>query len=169
MKIIEAMKKIKELSVKTSDLRAKIKQHCADLDFETPVYPDQKKQVSEWLQAHSDVLKEILRLKVAIQRTNLATDVTIELGGKQVTKCIAEWVHRRRELAALELNAWQGLTDRNLQNGVVKTTSGADREFKLRRYYDPYERDCRIDLYRSEPGIIDGTLEVVNAVTDLME
>jgi len=30
-------------------------------------------------------------------------------------------------------------------------------------------RDERLELYRSEPTIIDGQLEVVNAVTDLVE
>ena len=39
--------------------------------------------------------QEIARLRVAITRTNLATSVTIELGGKPVTKTLAEWIQRR--------------------------------------------------------------------------
>src|SRR5689334_161771 len=101
MKLIQAMKQLKDLGIKATDLRAKIAQFSADLSFETPMYPDQKAQISEWLQAHSDVLKEILRLRVAIQKTNINTPVTIELGGKQVVKSIAEWIHRRRDLAKL--------------------------------------------------------------------
>lgn len=165
------MKLIKELQVKAEDLRGKVKQYCADLDFETPMYPDQRKQVSEWIQSHSDVLKEILGLRVNIQRTNLATQVEMEIGGKLVTKTIAEWIHRRRDLATAELSMWQGLTDKNLKESQIlpSTAPGlTQREIKLRRYYDPSERDNKIELYRSEPGIIDRTLEVVNATTELL-
>lgn len=172
MKLIEAMKMIKELQVKAEDLRGKVKQYCADLDFETPMYPDQKRQVSEWIQAHSDILKNILALRTQIQRTNLGTKVTIELGGKSVTKAISEWIHRRRDLATAELSMWTGLTDKNLKEGqfLPATSPGVNpTPVKLRRYYDPQERDKNIDLYRSEPGIIDRTLEVVNATTDVLE
>jgi hypothetical protein len=37
------------------------------------------------------------------------------------------------------------------------------------RYFNPGERDKNIDVYRHEPGLIDRTLEVTNAVTDLIE
>jgi hypothetical protein len=167
MKIIEAMKKIKDLQKKAEDLRQKVKAHCADLDFETPLYADQKGQIQSWLQAHSDILKEILSLRVAIQKVNLSTDVTIELGGIQVTKTIAEWIHRRRDLATTEMEMWKGLTDRNLKEGAIQQTSGISREVKIRRYYDAAEKDRKVDLYRSEPSIIDATLEVVNAVTEI--
>jgi hypothetical protein len=170
MKLIEAMKQIKELQVKAEDLRGKVKQYCADLDFETPMYPDQKKQIREWIQAHSDIMKEILKLRVIIQKTNLKTKVDIQLNGKSVTKTIAEWIHRRRDLANAELTMWSSLTDKGLKEGNVlpSTTVGIPgTPVKLRRYYDPAERDKNIELYRSEPGIIDRTLEVVNATTDV--
>ena len=76
MKLIEAMKQIKDLQRKAEDLRKKIAVHCVDMSYETAVYPDQRAQVGSWLQAHGDIVKEILRLRVAIQRTNLATPVT---------------------------------------------------------------------------------------------
>lgn len=170
MKIIQAMKKLKDLAVKATDLRGKVQQHSADLTMETPAYPDQRRQVAEWLQSHGDVLREILRLRVAIQRTNLHTEVTIELGGKQVTKCIAEWIHRRRDLAKLDMDAWSKLTDRSLKEQNIQTTPGGPiTEVRIRRHFDPAERDRNLELYRSEPSVIDGTLEVVNATTDLIE
>lgn len=169
MKLIEAMKKIKALQEKAEDLREKIGRHCADLDFETAVYPDQRKQVTEWLQAHMDIMKEILRLRVAVQRTNLATPVTITLGDKAVTKTIAEWIHRRRDLAGYDFQAWKFLTDRGLKEGTIQQSTGQPREVKIRRYFDPAERDKKLELYRTEPQTIDATLEVTNAVTELME
>lgn len=170
MKIIEAMKQIKNLTAKAEDLRGKISQFCADLTIETPTYPDQRKQVSEWLQSHGDVLKEILRLRVAIQRTNLATFCAVELDGKQVTKSVAEWIHRRRDLAKLELDSWLKLGDRGLKEQNIQTAQGgAVTEVRIRRYFDPLERDRKQATYRSEPSTVDAALEIVNATTDLIE
>lgn len=169
IKIIEALKRLKDLTIKAEDLRTKIGQHSADLNYETPVYENQKDQVDSWLQSHSDILKEILRLRTAVQRTNLETKVTIDLNGKGVTHSIAEWIHRRRDLAAAEATAYAKLTDRNLKEGMAQQSSGQAIEVKIRRYYDAKTRDENISKYKSEPHIIDSTLEVTNAVTDLIE
>lgn len=170
MKLIQAMKQLKDLAIKAEDLRGKAGQFSADLNIETPTYPDQRRQIAEWIQSHSDLLKEILRLRVSIQRTNLATPVTIELDGKQVTKSIAEWIHRRRDLAKLEMDMWAKLTDRGLKEQNVQTApGGAVTEIRIRRYYDPAEKDRKLALYRSEPSVIDSTLEVINATTELVE
>lgn len=169
MKLIEAMKKIKDLRIKADDLRKKVGTYCADQSHETPVYDNQKAKVKEWTQGYSDILKEILSLRVAIQKTNLQTDVTMELGGKQVTKTIAEWIHRRRDLADLERSIWANIGDRGLREGTIQTSTGEKTEVKIRRYYDPEERDKNVELFRSEPSVIDSTLEVINAVTDLVE
>lgn len=169
MKIIEALKQIKDLKRKVEDLREKVLKNCALANFETPLYPDQKKQVAEWIQAHSDVLKEVLRLRIAVQKTNLATNVTIEIGGKQVTKSIAEWVHRRRDLATEELKMYQCLTDRGIKEGIGKGPAGDALEIKIVRFYDPTDRDNKLELFSNEPSLIDGKLEIINAVTDIVE
>lgn len=170
MKLIQAMKKLKDLAIKAEDLRKKVGLYCADLTIETAQYPDQKRQVAEWIQGHGDLLKEMLSLRYAIQKTNLTTSVTMELGGKSVTKSLAEWIHRRRDLAKFEMEMWTRLTDRNLKEQNVQTTpGGVVTEVRIRRYFDPAERDQKIELYRAEPSVIDATLETVNAVTDLME
>lgn len=169
MKIIEGLKLIKDLKRKADDMRALVRDNCALSTLDTPKYPDQKRQVSEWMQAHSDILKVIMKLKTDIQKTNLHTDVTIELGGKQVTKSIAEWVIRRRELAKEDLLMWSQLGDRNIKEGMGTAPGGQPLEIKIVRFYDAAERDKKKELYASEPSIIDGRLEVVNAVTDIVE
>lgn len=170
MKLIQAMKKLKDLNLKAEDLRKKVALHSADLTIESAVYPDQRRQVSEWIQSHGDILKEILHLRVAIQRTNLATSVPIELEGKHVTKSIAEWIHRRRDLAKLDMAMWSMLSDRGLKEQNLQTAAGGPvTEVRLRRYYDPAEKDRKVEIYRTEPSVIDATLEVVNATTDLIE
>ena len=170
MKLIEAMKKCKDFARKAEDIRGKIAVNCAHLSVETPTYGDkQRDQVREWLQAHEDILKDTLRLRVAIQRTNLQTPVSIELNGKAVSKTIAEWIHRRRDLAKSDAEAWSKLGDKGLKEGYGTNSLGERIEVKLVRNFDPKERDSKLELYRSEPMTIDATLEVVNAVTDLIE
>jgi len=169
MKIIEGLKQIKDLQRKADDLRTLVSNHCAISSFDTPMYPDQKKKVREWIQAYSDILREISRIRTAVQRTNLNTQVSIELGGKTITKSITEWIYRRRDLATLELHIWKALTDRGIREGQVKGPTGDPIDMKIIRYFDPEERDNKIDLYSSEPITIDSKLEIVNAITDLIE
>ena len=170
MKLIQAMKQLKQLVIKAEDLREKVGKFCADLSFETPTYPDQRATVDGWIQAHSDVLVQIEKLRLAIQRTNMATLVTIDIDGKQITKPIASWIHRRKDLAEWEGLMWAKLTDRSLKEQNVQTApGGAVTEVRIRRYYDPALRDAKRDLYRREPSVIDGALEVVNATTELIE
>jgi len=172
MKLIEAMKRIKALRMKVDDLGGKIAMNCADLSHENPVYGTEEKhraQVQEWIDSARDTLKEILRLRVAVQRTNIATPVAIEVGGVTVTKSIAEWIHRRKDLAALEQQIWARLTDKNLKDGWWPTTAGEKIPVKVRRYFDPAVRDKQVELFRNEPMQIDSILETVNAVTDLIE
>lgn len=183
MKIIEALKKIKDLQVKADDLRQKVARHGADLDVENPVYgseENQREKVKGWIQSHVDIMQEVADLHLRVMRTNLATEVTIELGGKPVVKTIAEWVVRRGNksrpgLSALDHSMWAGLTEvkigqRGLKDGQLQLTrESTPRDVRIRRYFDPGERDDRLELYRSEPAAIDARLEVVNAITDLLD
>ena len=170
MKLIEALKKIKDLYVKSDDLIGLVRKNCAISSIETPEYEDQRGKVSGWIQAHSDLQKEILRLRFAIQKTNILTEVTIELGANQVTKTIAEWIHRRRELAKNEFDMWNALTNRNITEGMTRGPSGESNiEIKIVRFFSPDERDVMKDLYFHEPSKIDASLEIVNATTDLID
>lgn len=74
-----------------------------------------------------------------------------------------------RDLATDEAKMWRGLTDKNLKEGTMKQSNDQPVEVKIIRCYEPEERDQRIYSLESEPSIIDGKLEIVNAVTDLME
>ncbi len=170
MKIIEAMKRIKANKEKVADLQNKIASVCANLSHETPLYGGETRQkVDEWAQSCVDISQENIRLLTAIQRTNLATAATIELGGKPVTKTLAEWVWRRREYAALDFQTWAKLTDRGLKEGFMQSSTGTPVEVKIVRHFDPVKRDEMIAMFRSEPHQIDAALEVVNAVTELVE
>lgn len=170
MKIIEALKKTKDLSKKIDDLKLKIGLYCADRDCETPIYTDQRKQVSEWVQSCNDILKEILNLKYRIQKTNINTQVSIEINNRTVTHSISEWVIRRRDLVSKQREIYETLTNRNLLDTKYQLTDKSPETFvRVRLYFDPIERDNKLEEYRSEPFLIDATLEIINAVTDLLE
>lgn len=170
MKIIEGLKQLKDLTQKAADLRVKIGQHCAILSVETPTYENQKQQVRDWLQAHEDLTHEIARLHVRISRTNVTTMVSIKIGDNLLIKSITEWVLRRRTLAALDLAAWNQLTDRGLkEHGFKPTPDSQLTQVKIVRFYEPLERDNKVTLYKSEPNLIDRTLEVTNATVDLLD
>ena len=169
MMIVEALKKVKYLERKASDLRKLVSENCAKSTMETDKYTNQSSKISEWLQSHSDIIKEILYLRICIQKTNLVTSVSIELGGKIVKKSIAAWIHRRRNLAELEVLMQQCLTDRGIREGLGKGPSGDEVNIKIVRFYDPVDRDNKLELFVSEPSIIDGSLEVAAAITPLIE
>lgn len=170
MKLIEAMKRVKSNKEKVGDLQAKIGGVSANLSLETPLYgAETAAHIKEWLQSCTDISQENVRLLVAIARTNLATPVTITLADKPVTKTIAEWVWRRREYAALDLASWQKLTDRGLREGQGQSSTGVPVEIKIVRHYDPVQRDNMVAMFKGEAHEIDSALEVVNAVTDLIE
>jgi 2-succinyl-5-enolpyruvyl-6-hydroxy-3-cyclohexene-1-carboxylate synthase len=170
MKIIEAMKRVKANKEKIADLQQKIANTCANLSFETPLYgTETKAKIDEWLQSAVDTVQENIRLLTAIARTNLATQVSITLGEKSVSKSIAEWVWRRREYAAIDATTWTRLNDRGLKEGNLPTSTGVSTVVTIQRHYDPDRRDKMLAMFKSEPHEIDAALEVVNAITDLVE
>ena len=170
MKIIEAMKLTKDLMRKAEDLRKKVGLNCAHHDIDKPEYDNPDATIKGWIQAHSDIVREIEKLRLAIQQTNLATSVTIEMGGKQITKSIAAWIHRRRDLAKYDAEMWGKLTDRGLEPGFRRSSVGDAEPIPVQvvRHFNPAERDKMKEYYRAEPSLIDGTLEVVNATTELV-
>jgi hypothetical protein len=152
------------------DLNQKIAGVSAHLSHETPLYgTETARKIEEWTQSCEDTVQESIRLLVAISRTNMATKATIRLNGRDVTKTLAEWVWRRREYAAVDLGTWQKMTDRNLREGAVASSTGVPIEVKIVRNYNVERRDKKIAEYQGEPHEIDAALEVVNAVTDLIE
>ena len=178
MKIIEALKKLNYLQEKAQDLRSKVKLNCAGMSAETPVYGDEQQTVIDgWRQSHSDILKEITTIKIALQKTNLATQVTVELSGKSVTKSIAEWLIRRgpgklaNGLICHERDMLKGLTDRNMKDAPYYPDPKDKDKIemaRLIRYFSPKVRDEELAVLQEEPSLIDSALEIANATTDLL-
>lgn len=168
MKIIEAMKKVKANRDKIADLQKKIADTSAHLSHETSPYDDPKAKVAAWAQSCRDLTQECVSLLTAISRTNLVTEVSVEIGGKPVTKTIAEWIWRRREFAAIDRATYKAMTDRGLKEGQMQTSTGEPFTVSIVRNYDAETRDRLMSEFSEEPAAIDGALEVANAVTDLV-
>jgi hypothetical protein len=169
MKIIEGLKKIKDLQRKASDLRDKIAANCAQMSFESEKYDNQFGKVDGWLQAHHDIIMEIECLRERIAKTNLEIKVTIDLFGNEVTKSIHNWISRKRDLIDLDIESWDLLTDRGLTDQKVRGSNGEILDFKVIRFYNLELRDKKIDQFKTEKLLIDAKLEIVNAITDLIE
>jgi hypothetical protein len=170
MKIVEALHKIKHLKNKIQDLQSKISTYCAGMDVDKPTYENQEGQISEWLQSAHDSVKEVMRLKFAIQRTNISTNVTIEIGGIPVVHSISGWITRRVELAGIEKNTWECLTTKRLVPMKLPANPGEPpRVTNVKLYYNPKLKDKMVAEYSEEPALINAKLEVVNATTDLIE
>jgi hypothetical protein len=175
MKLIEAMKSVKHTLRKMEDLKKKIAMYCADLDCMQPTYggaDEQKKKISEWLQMYHDLALELTTLKRDIQNTNLNTPVVLKVDDNQVTRSIAEWVIRRREIIDLEIAVYSSLSDRGLADKSLLVRGGLDdkkvRDARVRFYFDASERDKKLEVLKSEKEKIDTTLEIVNATTELL-
>ena len=168
MKLIEAMKKVKGNREKIADLQTKIANNSAHLSHETSAYDNPKAKVNEWAQACDDLSKECVDLLTRISKTNLETQVTVEIEGKKVTKSIAEWIWRRREFADIDLKTWRSMGDRGLKEGQMQSSTGQPVDVKIVRNYDIDLRDKKMNEYSSEPREIDSALEIANAITDLL-
>ena len=176
MKLVEGMKETKATLRKMEDLRKKIAQHCADLDCMAPTYgsaEEQTKKVSEWLQAHDDLALKLTDLKRQIQLTNLQTPVAIKVGGNGITRSIAEWVIRRREIVDLQLLAYNSLGDKGLADRGVRAMGNMDESKKIqsarvRFYFNATDRDSKIEVLKNERESIDKALEIANVLTELL-
>ena len=169
MKIIEALKKIKANDQKISDLNNRIAANCARKSIETSAYDDPIKTVSGWINSVQDLILDNERLTYLIHRTNVETEVTIEIGDNTITKTIDQWLYRRRNGAVKALQTYQRLSDRGLKSEAMKQTDGTILQIDVVRHFDAAERDKKVDLLTSEPLVIDARLEIINAITDLVE
>ena len=175
MKLVQGLKRKKEIIEQIGDLQSKICKYSVDEDDKAPIYGTveaQKAQIKGWQQSIRDLNKELENLTMSIQKTNLITSVTIRVGEVDVTKPIAAWIERRRTGASFDYNAWSNLQEkvpgRSADIRVTKGPDGKDRAVATRLYWDATERDKMMKVFKSEISLIDGALEVVNAETELI-
>lgn len=168
MKLIEALKKVKSDREKIGDLVIKIRKHSARMESHRPEYSKPDAQVDEWIQGIFDTQKNISALLTRIQKTNLQTNVTIEIGGNQVVKTISEWIVRRREGVDFEILAYKSLTNMGLKPCQINDEEGNAKIDQVVLHFDAKKRDEKLSILVEEKHLIDSALEIINATTDLV-
>lgn len=179
MKLIEALKNLKTIEKRIDKNCEQIKEYAAYVSGETPAFETEERQrqeVQSLVQANLDLEKEYIRLKRAIEHTNLLTKVVI--GSKEYT--ISELITIK---GATKGKAGAGRFRLNTYNALhpQKALTRLQQVFNQRGGIDPTNPAKVVPLYREEDknkalrdwdeflSAIEGKLEVVNAETDLAQ
>jgi len=133
--------------------------------------------INAQLQSVNDMVKEIENISLRITKTNMETMVTLTLGETKVTKSIAAWILRRRELARIQSTTYQmlGKNESRVQpqnytkSGHEPTDDNPIQVANPLKFFNRKERDDKVALYADEPIEINSKLEVVNATTSLLQ
>lgn len=86
MMIIEGMKRLRVIKKRMASNIDSVNKYAAIISSERPMFgseDEQKKEVKEIIQSNLDLLREYLKLKKRIERTNLQT--VVEIGGVEYT------------------------------------------------------------------------------------
>lgn len=169
MKIIEALKKIKMNENRLVKLRQDIASNSARLSNETSPYGDSAtKQVTAWLDEARSLVLDNETLIHRVHKTNVTKEVSIEIGGKLITKTIDQWLTRRRTGVHQQAGVVQMLTDRKLKETTITQSDGTQVPVTIVRHFDAAQRDKELAALQEEPFLIDSALEIVNATTNIV-
>lgn len=169
MKLIEALKNLTTIQKRMAKNNEDLTKYCSYVSTEVLPYETEEKQrgeVARLLQANHDLQAEYIRLKIAIEHTNLGTRVKFTSGEYS----IAELITIRRTTGALHratykaLNIAPALT--RLQ-ATMRTGVEATNPPKVIPLYSQPEADKVLRDWDEFLDTIDARLEVVNAETEL--
>lgn len=168
MKIIEAMKKLKVIEKRMDHNNVKIQEYASYISTEKLPFGDeetQKEEVNKLLQSNKDLMNEYLKLKQAIERTNLSIEVNLD--GQVYT--ISELLILKRKMCQKMLMTYESLHTKHSEMRLRNASPiGGERPI-VGRLYDESTKNEGLrkwsDLYEN----IDSRLEVINATTDIIE
>lgn len=170
MKIIEALKNLKTIQKRMEKNCAEITRYCAYVSTEIPAFETEDKQkieVAGRIQANLDLEAEYLRLKRAIEQTNLAVKITI--GTRTYT--ITELISIKRVLGKYHASTYAALDPQSAMNRLndVFRKGGVDgiNPAKVIVLYKEEDKNRNLRDWEDFMSQIDGKLEVLNAETEL--
>lgn len=170
MKLIEGMKQLKITEKKMSHNADRISEYAAIISSEKPIFgteAEQRKQVGALIQSNTDLAKEYLRLKARVDLTNLQTQVTI---GKE-TFTIADLLQIKRNVAGLMKLTYTSLNDKKAEYRLQSIRLGATgtKPPHIERMYDETAKYQGLQYWQGIEDEIETRLEVINAMTELVE
>ena len=169
MKIIEALKQLPLLEKRINKNISLLQEYSSDIDraedtdlpFKTP--EAQQKEVNEIMQATEDLVRRRGKIRRALAITNAQVEVEIE----GITATITEWIEYRERGMNTLIKMHTALNDNTAQKKVNQGGVDLSKGLKTLRFYDEKERNQKIQDLTITSGMIDSTLETVNAVTDI--
>ena len=173
MKIIEAMKELKLIEKKIVKNTEAIALYSSGFDVEKPAFETEAKQrdeVQSLVQSNEDLLKRYAMLKAAIDKTNLVT--TVSLMGTDYT--IHNLLVLKRKAGELLKKTYMSLNTSSADMRKNALISGYNRGDNAKvpvviRYFDEKKRNEKLNNIDNFLSAIDARLEVVNAVTNLVD
>ncbi len=170
MKIIEAMKQIKINERKINQNREEITRYSSAINTEKPLFANENQQreaVKELLQANTDLVKRNMKLKKAIEKTNLEVKVTIE--GTEWS--LSEFLMLNRKYAKMMMDTYAAQNDSAGEMRLRTVGSMKDSEGKtphVVRFYDEKKKNEGRKEWMDLADSITTRLEVINATTELI-
>ena len=168
MKIVEAMKELRTIEKRMQSNISYLDQYSSILNTERPEFgteEDQKKEVAALLQSNKDLMAQYLKIKSSIEKTNLETLVEI----KGETKSIGEWLIIRRKLAKVMEMTYSALSSNNASNRMRMNMGSSDRTPQIIKMFDEKIKLEGLDKWQTMSDNIDARLQVINALTDIIE
>ncbi len=169
MKIIEALKNLKTIQKRMEKNCQEITQYCAYVSTETPAFETEDKQRSEVatrIQANMDLEAEYLRLKKAIETTNLNVKITIGVR----TYTITELISIKRVMGKYHTMTYAALNPQvvmNRLNEVFRKGIDGTNPARVIVLYKEEDKNKNLRDWEDFMSQIDGKLEVLNAETEL--
>jgi len=168
MKIVEALKEVKNIPKKIQGNNARLVQYASKVSTEKPQFAtedDQRKEVKSLIQSNSDLVARAIDLRICIAYTNLMAEVEID----GVKWRIAQLLDIKRKYAASMLQTFDSLNESAAQLRL-RTATHIDptQRPQIERMYDEKEKNKNKDKWQSLYDNIDYRLEVINATTDLI-
>ena len=171
MTIVEGMKRLRLITKQIESQMEDIKKYASKSSF-VESYPlgskeDHENQIKSLIKSNEDLIVEYVRIKSAIEYTNLITKV--DLRGKTYT--ISDLLTYRRKVGILLLRTHQSLDDSEAERtnrAYLNNSASKDTKVATERFFDEKMKLSKLREIQDFLGSIDGRLEVVNATTELM-
>ena len=170
MKIIEGLKELKLIESRMKKNAEQIEKYSSVLDTERCHFENeavQTREVEQLVQANKDLQERYLQLKISIEHTNLATKVQIE--GQKKDYSIYELIIIKRKLGSLIKQTYEAMNRKQADMRRIKSMTSQATPVKVITLYDERKKNEALENHEKLMSNIDGRLEVVNAVTDLIE
>lgn len=172
MKIIESLKELPLLEKRIEKNVQLVQLYSSEMDMGKGEYTfgtkeKQDVEVKGLVQSTHDLISRRAKIRRVLAITN--AKVIVKIGRHERT--ITEWIEYRQKGVDLELKLFGALNDGNgsrqlqLNQGKLDLSAGV----RIVRFYDEKAKNDNVSECMELKSMIDSTLEIVNATTDLFE